>query len=86
MGERKLLGYARVSENLTATNRASLKDCLKVKKDFSYKFIWTHYGRIFLHKDSGSPIIIVSNRSILDQVRQSTGEMTATTFDDATGS
>ena len=81
-----------ISENLTATNRELFKDCLKVKKDLNYRFIWTHHGRIFLRKDSGSPVIMVSNRSILDQVRQSTGEvtnvreMTVTTCYNATGS
>ena len=81
-----------ISENLTATNRELFKDCLKVKKDLKYRFTWTHYGRIFLRKDSGSPVIMVSNRSILDQLRQSTGEMTnvreltVTTCDAATGS
>ena len=81
-----------ISENLTAANREWFKDCLKVKKDLNYRFIWTHYGRIFLRKDSGSPVIMISNRSILDQLRQSTGEMTnvrelsVATSDAATGS
>ena len=51
-----------ISENLTATNRKLFKDCLKAKKDSSYRFIWTHYGRIFLRKDFGSPVIMVSNQ------------------------
>ena len=51
-----------ISENLTATNRGLFKDCLKVKKDLNYIFIWTQNGRIFLRKDSGSPVIMVSNR------------------------
>ena len=55
-----------INENLTATNRELFKDCLKVKKDFNYRFIWTH-GRIFLWKDSASPVIMVSNQSILEQ-------------------
>ena len=81
-----------ISENLTAANRELFKDCLKVKKDLNYRFTWTHYGRIFLRKDSGSPVIMISNRSILDQLRQSTGEMTnvrelsVATSDAATGS
>ena len=42
--------------------------------------------RFFFHKDSEIPVIMVSNQSILEHIRQSTGEMTVTTGDAATRS
>ena len=40
-----------ISENLTQANKDLFKECLKIKKDLKYKFIWTSYGRIYLRKD-----------------------------------
>ena len=32
------------------------KDCLKVKKDMEFKFIWTLNGNIFMRKDKDSAV------------------------------
>ena len=49
----KNLGYQSsnniyINESLTDTNRKLFKDCLKLKKELGYKFIWTKNGRIYL--------------------------------------
>ena len=49
-----------VSESLTEKNRELFKLCLKCKRDFSYKFLWTNAGRIFLRKNLSSPFIPVN--------------------------
>ena len=40
-----------LAESLTERNRMLCKDCLKVKKDMEFKFIWTLNGKIFMRKD-----------------------------------
>ena len=49
-----------VNESLTNRNKELFKLCLKCKRDFSYKFLWTNAGRIFLRKNLGSPVIPVN--------------------------
>ncbi|XP_068670134.1 uncharacterized protein [Montipora foliosa] len=49
-----------VNESLTEKNKEIFKLCLKFKRDFSYKFLWTNAGRIFLRKNLSSPVILVS--------------------------
>ena len=53
------LGYSEknkiyLAESLTERNRILFKDCLKVKKDMEFKFIWTFSGKIFMRKDKDS--------------------------------
>lgn len=50
------LGYSKenknyLAESLKERNRMLFKDCLKVKKDMEFKFIWTLNGKIFMRKD-----------------------------------
>lgn len=49
-----------VNESLTEKNKEIFKLCLKCKRDFSYKFLWTNAGRIFLRKNLSSPVIPIS--------------------------
>ena len=48
-----------INESLTQKNKELFKDCLKFKKDHSYKFLWTNAGKIFLRRDADSPVIPV---------------------------
>lgn len=73
-----------ISENLTATNRGLFKDCLKVKKDLityssGHKMAGFFFAKIL-------EVLLLWFQIDLDQVCQSTGEMTVTTCDAATGS
>ena len=58
----KNLGYQSSNESLTDTNRKLFKDCLKLKKELGYKFIWTKNGRIYLRKDVNSPLVHIKTR------------------------
>ena len=49
-----------VNESLTEKNKELFKLCLKCKRDYSYKFLWTNAGRIFLRKNLSSPVIPVN--------------------------
>ena len=55
----KLLYDESESESLTQKNKEQFNDCLKFKKDHSYKFLWTNAGKIFLRRDADSPVIPV---------------------------
>ena len=48
-----------INESLTQKNKELFNDCLKFKKDHSYKFLWTNAGTIFLRRDANSPVIPV---------------------------
>ena len=48
-----------INESLTQKNKELFNDCLKFKKDHSYKFLWTNAGTIFLRRDADSPVIPV---------------------------
>lgn len=62
-----------ISENLTQANKDLFKECLKIKKDLKYKFIWTSYGRTYLRKDPVSPVVAILKKSDLDILRQDGG-------------
>ena len=47
------------------------KECLKIKREKNFKFIWTQYGRIYLRKDANSPAKTVANQKDLELVRRS---------------
>ena len=55
------------------TSLIGFKESLKVKKDLKYKFIWTFYGRTYLRKDSGSPVVAILKKSDLDILKQDGG-------------
>ena len=48
-----------INESLTQKNMELFKDCLKFKKDHSYRILWTNAGKIFLRRDAHSPVIPV---------------------------
>ena len=52
-----------INESLTQSNKELFKDCLKVKKDKGFKFLWTNGGKIFMRKDQheGSKVIQITN-------------------------
>lgn len=50
-----------INESLSPKNKELFKECLKLKREMNFKFIWTHYGRIYLRKDANSPAKAVSN-------------------------
>ena len=58
-----------ISENLTQKNKEVFKESLRVKKDLKFQYIWTSYGRIYLRKDSASPVITILKKSDLDFLR-----------------
>lgn len=62
-----------ISENLTQANKDIFKESLQVKKDLKYKFIWTFYGRTYLRKDPGSPVVAILRLSDLDILKQDGG-------------
>ena len=62
-----------ISENLTQANKDIFKESLQVKKDLKYKFIWTFYGRMYLRKDSESPVVAILKLSDLDILKQDGG-------------
>ena len=60
------LGYSEknkvyLAESVTERNRMLFKDCLKVKKDMEFKFIWTLNGKIFMRKDKDSAVHHINN-------------------------
>ncbi|CAH3024209.1 unnamed protein product, partial [Porites evermanni] len=44
-----------INKSLTQKNKELFNDCLKFKKDHSYKFLWTNAGTIFLRRDADFP-------------------------------
>ena len=64
------LGYSEenkiyLAESLTERNQMLFKDCLKVKKDMEFKFIWTLNGKIFMTKDKDSVVHHINNKEDL---------------------
>lgn len=57
-----------INENLSPNNKRLFHECLKLKREMEFKFIWTHYGRIFLRKDANSPAKTVSNDKDLELI------------------
>ena len=50
-----------INESLTPKNKELFKDCLRFKKDKSYKFLWTNAGKIFLRRNTDSPVILINS-------------------------
>ena len=44
-------------------------DCLKVKKDMEFKFIWTLNGKIFMRKDKDSAVHHINNKEDLHKMK-----------------
>ena len=68
------LGYSEknkiyLAESLTERNRILFKDCLKVKKDMEFKFIWTLNGKIFMRKDKDSAVHHINNKEDLQKIQ-----------------
>ena len=68
------LGYSEknkiyLAESLTERNRILFKDCLKVKKDMEFKFIWTLNGKIFMRKDKDSAVHHINNKGDLQKIQ-----------------
>ena len=58
-----------ISESLTSPRKKLYKSCLKVKKDFNFRFISTMNGRIFLKKARGSRSFEVKCEADLARLR-----------------
>ena len=56
-----------VSESLSSSNKELFKSSLTFKRDFKFKYIWTHAGRIYLRRTQDSPALIVTSPSDLDK-------------------
>ena len=71
----KDLGYSAanniyVNESLTERNNVLFNECLKVKKDQNYKYIWTLNGRIYMRKDESNPAIFIKNKDELYKLQR----------------
>ena len=71
------IGLGRVAENkifiqesLTPKKKDLFRNCLEFKKRKSFKFIWTHYGKVFLRKNESSPTITVFTIKDLERLQQ----------------
>ena len=51
-----------INESLTESNKALFKECVKVKKDLEFTYIWTSNGKIFLRKDKESPVVFIKTK------------------------
>lgn len=58
-----------ISESLSPKNKELFKQCLVLKRNKNYRFIWTHYGRIYLRKDVDSPATVISNLKDLERIQ-----------------
>ena len=68
------LGYSEkikisLAESLTERNRMLFKDCLKVKKDMEFKFIWTLNGKIFMRKYKDSVVHHMNSKEDLHKMQ-----------------
>ena len=68
------LGYSKknkiyLAESLTERNWILFRDCLKVKKDMEFKFIWTLNGKIFMRKDKDSAVHHINNKGDLQKIQ-----------------
>ena len=59
-------GHIFISESLTSKNKELFKDCLKFKKDHSFRYIWTQSGCIYLKKNKDLPTHVISSKEDLD--------------------
>ena len=51
-----------INESLTESNKALFKECVKVKKDLGFTYIWTSNGKIFLRKDKENPVVQIKTK------------------------
>ena len=61
-----------INDSLIKRNKELFKDCLKVKKDKGFKFLWTNGGKIFMRKDhsEGSRVIQMTNANAFRKLRE----------------
>ena len=55
-----------IAESLTAKNRVLFKECLKFRRDYKFKYIWTNQGRVYMRRDKDSPSKIISCQADLE--------------------
>ena len=55
-----------ISECLTGKNRVLEEECLKFRRDYKFKYIWTNQGRIYMRRDKDSPSKIISCQADLE--------------------
>ena len=55
-----------ISESLTKKNRDLFHKAVQVKKNLQYKFIWSHYGKIYLRKDNSCRLKLITCQNDLD--------------------
>ncbi|CAB3999960.1 partial [Paramuricea clavata] len=55
-----------ISESLSPRNKSLFKDCLKFKRDHSFRYIWTQSGRIYLRKNKDLPAHVISSTQDLE--------------------
>jgi len=54
-----------INESLTKTNRRCFNQCLRYRKEKSFKYIWTKQGNTILRQTEGSPVIAIKTESDL---------------------
>ena len=54
-----------VNESLTEQNKDLFKECVKVKKELQFTFIWTSNGKIYLRKNESSPVHHINTKADL---------------------
>ena len=59
-----------INESLSPNNKSIFKECLKLKREEHFQFIWTHYGRIYLRKDSNSATKAMCSQKDLEKIRR----------------
>ena len=57
-----------VNESLTQKNKDLFNECLKIKKDKGFRFLWTYAGKIFMRRNESSQVIHVTDASILQKI------------------
>lgn len=57
-----------ISESLSRRKKELFNECLKFKREWHFKFIWTNSGKIYLRKDSTSPVRIISSLKNLEDL------------------
>ena len=57
-----------ISESLTTKNRELFHECLQFKRNHYFKFIWTRSGRVYVRKDTNSPIHAISTKMDLQAI------------------
>jgi len=61
-------GKIYIQESLTQAKKQLFKKCIQFKKENMYKFIWTHFGTIYLRKHEKSPAHKISSQADLDRL------------------